>query len=570
MARLDQFESTAGQNFFSGDRTLQALIQYYQGKTEAHRLGEVLKKWDENIPYWNALADEAARPENLPRIQKFDHRGTPVERVVVPLETRILRHRVVEAGIFNGRSEFEKFLKVYLISQIGESGVTCPLACTDGLIRVIEAKGSEYLKEKYLEALKSSDVPLAGAQFVTEKTGGSDVGAIEGIARYGEDGTYRIYAQKWFCSTPEEYFLVAARVENGEPGTKGISIFFVPRVIPNGKREGPDYVPNHLSFKRLKDKLGTQSLPTAEIDFEGSVAYLIGPETEGFSNLMNYVINCSRVHNAANALGIHRRAFLEARNYAEQREAFGRPIVNYPLVGEALVNLLAHLTAKQALFLNLLTHMDEHGWVPADKNVRLWQRFLINLLKYRTAFQLTERVKEAILVMGGNGVINDFSILPRLLRDALIVETWEGTHNTLCLQIMRDMHKFNLLDRLNQEVENVISAWPDDVMRDSKKFYTNVYDIGSNIFKPNNMYDPHWIQTHARRFVNHFADLLETGLLVKIGVAQNNCNLLIQASYLMHELFSDRFSGFVSPTIANLSGICLDLIREAPIDIEIT
>lgn len=569
MRKLREFTNNVNESLYSSDESLKKIIAYFQGESEQARIDGVLKNWEQNMPYWNALADEAARPEKFPRVEKYDCVGNSVERVVLPLETRIIRHRVVEAGIFNNNSEFEKFLKVYLLSQIGESGVTCPLACTDGLIRVLEAKGSEYLKSKYVEQLQSPDTPLAGAQFITEQSGGSDVGAIEGSAKHDEDGQYRLYAEKWYCSSPEEFFLVAARVEGAEAGSKGLSIFLVSRLIPNGGRGGPDYIPNHLSFKRLKDKLGTQSLPTAEIDFNGSVAYLIGNETEGFSNLMNYVINCSRIHNSASALGLHRRAFVEARNYAEQRVAFGSEIINYPLVCEYLVGLLSHLTAKQTMFFHLLNHIDQHGWVPEDNEVRMWQRFLINMLKYRTAFQLTERIKEAILVFGANGIINDFSILPRLLRDALVVETWEGTHNTLCLQIMRDIHKFNFFGRMNQEIENIISEWPDDVMCDSKKFYANIYDIGTKVFNPNNMYDPQWVKTHAKRFVNHFADLLETGLLVRIGVAQQNCNVLIQASYLMHELFSDRFSGFVSPTIDNLSGMCLNLIREVPIDIDI-
>ena len=106
-------------------------------------------------------------------------------------------------------------------------------------------------------------------------------------------------------------------------------------------------------------------------------------------------------------------------------------------------------------------------------------------------------------------------------------------------------------------------------MRDSKKFYTNMHDIGQKIFVPTNLYDPDWINTYARRFVDHYADLLETGNLVRIGVAKKNCNILIHASYLMHELMSDRFTGFISPTIRNLSGICLNLIREVPIDIDL-
>ena len=116
-------------------------------------------------------------------------------------------------------------------------------------------------------------------------------------------------------------------------GTEGLGLFMIPRVLPDGRV-------NALRYRRLKDKLGTRSLPTAEIDFEGATAYAIGEVGDGFKTLMNYVINASRLHNAANACGFLHRAFLESRNYARQREAFSQPIINYPLIQETLVTLL--------------------------------------------------------------------------------------------------------------------------------------------------------------------------------------------------------------------------------------
>ena len=565
MSELKGFQNKVSESLFSADKSFQQFILYYTGAGEAERLSAVLSDWEQKVAYWNSLADEAGRPEKLPRLEKYDRVGNPFEKVSLPLETRAIRHQVVAEGIFHNRSELEKFSKIYMLAQMGESGVTCPLACTDGLIRVLEAEGSEFLKETYLDKVTSVETPLAGAQFVTEQSGGSDVGAIEGTALRKQDDSYRITAEKWYCSTPEEFFLVAARVEGAEQGTKGLSIFFVPRQIEDD--EGQLKI-NDLSYKRLKDKFGTQSLPTAEIDFNGSIGYCIGQESEGFSNLMNYVLNCSRVHNSANALGIHRRAFTEARNYALQREAFGSEIINYPLIAESLVQMLSELNARHILFSKLLTNIDNVGLTPEDREERYRNRFLINLLKYRTASRLTTMVKQAIIIFGANGVINDFSILPRLLRDSLVIETWEGTHNTLCLQILRDTHRFEFFDFINGEIEEILTEWPDDILQDSKKYYEHVYQMGKELFTPSNMYEGEWIQTHARRFVDHYADLLESGHLLIAGVKLGDCNLMIQASYLMHEWFSDRFAAFASPTIAHLSNICLDLIRENPVDID--
>src|SRR5262249_30511643 len=161
-------------------------------------------------------------------------------------------------------------------------------------------------------------------------------GAIETQASPNDDGSWSLRGEKWFCSNPDEYFLVAARPRGGEPGTAGLGVFFVPRLLSDGRT-------NAISFRRLKDKLGTQSLPTAEIDFEGATGWAIGPVEEGFKTLMNYVINVSRIHNAANACGFLRRAFLESRNYARQRETFGRTLITNAVIQETLVGLLEKL-----------------------------------------------------------------------------------------------------------------------------------------------------------------------------------------------------------------------------------
>ena len=401
---------------------------------------------------WNDLAREASRFEHRPKIVKFDRVGVPVEQVDLGSLTRHLRREVAEFGVLtNARSEVHKFAMVYLLAHNGEASLNCGLSCTDGLIRAIEACGSEFLRETYLPLLLSVDTPLAGAQFVTEQEGGSDIGAIEAQAKPNEDGSWSITGEKWFCSNPDEYFLVAARYTDTRPGTAGVAIFLVPRVLPDGEL-------NKISFRRLKDKLGTQSLPTAEIDFNQAIAWAIGDPAAGFKTLMNYVINTSRVHNAANACGILHRAFLEARNYARQRDAFGGAIVNYPLVQQTLISLLERCWRYRVLTFKLVSMIDEHGLWPADPGQSMWQRFVINLAKYRSASTLTDSVREAILVLGANGIVEDFTILPRLLRDAMIIETWEGAHNTLCLQIVRDAAKSDLIDRWRAEINGTLSG----------------------------------------------------------------------------------------------------------------
>lgn len=519
-------------NVFENDRGFIDVLMSLVDEKEGKRLKAILGGWEKEFPRWNDLAAEVARPEKHPRIEKYDRSGNRVERVVLPLETKTIRREVVERGIWESKTNLEKFSKVYLLAKLGESGVTCPLACTDGLVRVIDAIGSPFLKEHYLPKLKSAEFPLAGAQFVTEQTGGSDVGAIEGMASENGDGSWSITAEKWFCSACDEFFLVCARPDGSAAGTEGLAIFFVPREI-DGK-------PNRLSYRRLKNKLGTQSLPTAEIDLEGSKGWLIGKKEEGFHNLMNYILNVSRIHNAANSLGLLGRAFAEARNYALQRVAFGKPLVGHPLIQKSLLDLMADLSANRSLFFGLVKRIDDSGLLSEKIEEGFWTRFLINLLKYRTAVRAASSVKEAILICGANGIVEDFSILPRLLRDSLIVETWEGPHNVLCLQILRDASRFDFFGRLHSRFDEIVSCWPTDVLAETKKIYVGAVSESKKFLTAGKLKDSRWVQRHAREAVDHWGGLLAAGGLLEQGFRRKSGRDLALAAWLVRKEFGAK------------------------------
>ena len=545
MPRLKDFQGIEGQDFFESDSGFQSLLEDLLPEEERLPVFNSLHHCARLVAgRWNELAREASKVEHRPKIVKFDRVGSPVERVDLGSLTRHLRREVAEFGVLTDvRSEVHKFALVYLLAHNGEASVNCGLSCTDGLIRAVEARGSEFLRESYLPLLLSVDTPLAGAQFVTEQEGGSDVGAIEAQARANEDGTWSITGEKWFCSNPDEYFLVAARYTDARPGTAGVAIFLVPRVLPNGEL-------NKISFKRLKDKLGTQSLPTAEIDFNQAVAWAIGDPADGFKTLMNYVINASRVHNAANACGILHRAFLEARNYARQRDAFGGAIVNYPLVQQTLISLLERCWRYRTLTFRLAALIDEHGISPADKGQSMWQRFVINLAKYRTASTLTDSVREAILVLGANGIVEDFTILPRLLRDAMIIETWEGTHNTLCLQIVRDAARSDLIDRWRAEINGALTEWPRNFLSQTRARFEQTFKQTLEEVSADRLADREWAAIHARRIVDRFGALLElawmAGTALRRSKQDSTAALLTVASahFLLPSLGVFDQSGF--------------------------
>jgi acyl-CoA dehydrogenase len=511
---------------------------------------------------WNDLACEAAASLDAPRILKYDRAGNPLERVELGPVTLQLRREVARSGILTRtKSEFHRFALVYLLAHNGEASLTCPISCTDGLIRAVEAKGSDWLRDTYLARLRSAETPFAGAQFVTERTGGSDIGAIEMTATPGEEGAWRLTGFKWFCSNPDEFYLVAAKVDGAEAGsrggTSGIGVFLVPRILPDGGL-------NRISFRRLKDKLGTRSLPTAEIDFEGAVGYPIGEPAQGFKTLMNYVINVSRIHNAANACGFLHRAFLEARAYARDRVAFGAPLISYPAIQETLIRLLETSWRNRLLTFRLTAAVDEYGLVPRDEGQAMWQRFLINLAKYRTAATLTDSIREAILVLGGNGIVEDYSVLPRLLRDAMIIETWEGPHNTLCLQIVRDAARSNL-DRWRSEVSGALENWPREFLAFTRLRFEQALREMEDVISRERFRDEKWAAAHARRFVDRLGVLLELAWMVDAARASgDDSSLALLTAYARYRLLaSERL--FDHPVIDTVLANAGDLINESPI-----
>jgi alkylation response protein AidB-like acyl-CoA dehydrogenase len=560
MARLEEFRGIEGENFFEQDRGFQLLLAELLEEGERPAVFASLSRCAELVSgRWCALAVEASREENLPRVVKFDRAGNRVERVELSPFAAELRREVAEFGVLtDARSELHKFALIYLLAHNGEASLGCPIAATDGLIRAIEAKGSDLLREVYLPPLRSADIPFAGAQFVTEREGGSDIGAIEAKATPRDDGTWSLTGEKWFCSNPSEFFAVAARPEGAPAGTDGIALFLVPRLLPDGRL-------NSISFRRLKNKLGTRSLPTAEIDFNGAIAYQIGDTSDGFKTLMNYLINVSRLHNAASACGFLHRAFLEARNYARQRRAFGAEIIRHPMVQETLIMLLERLWRSRLLTFRLLASIDENGLVPQDPSLALWQRFLVNLAKYRTAARLTDSMREAILLLGGNGIVEDFTVLPRLLRDAMILETWEGTHNTLCLQIMRDAARYGLLDRWQQEVARALEDWPADFLSVTRSRFESHFRRTLGLICSGKPSDSSWALRNARRLVDKLGALLEIAWMAQMAArnARDATAALLTSAASYSLLAGD--DEFDHPVLRAISDHAQSLIEEEPI-----
>lgn len=395
----------------------------------------------------NGWAKNTNRDEHLPRLDRFDPDGRRTEGILHhPDHARIgeaiwgvdLLGRYRKPG-----HERETLGLLYLLSQNGEGGWCCPMACTAGMIKVCQQATD--LPANWLDRLLAPDYAgmLYASQFLTEIQGGSDVGANSVSARpasgdLGSAGWWELSGEKWFCSVIDaNLFLVTARPEGAAGGTAGLRAFVVPRALPGLDLRDPTSEPNRFTIRRLKWKLGTRSMASAEIDLEGALGWPVAD----FQRTVEIVLNTSRHYNAVCAAGILQRAWREADAWARTRIAFGRPIVEFPGVARSLAKLKCEAHAARSLTFDLAKLADEMAVTHADVSRATAWRMLVNLNKIWTALTCPAGVRDAMEVVGGNATIEEFTVLPRLLRDSLVLEAWEGAHGVLCAQLLKDAKK---------------------------------------------------------------------------------------------------------------------------------
>jgi len=447
-------------NFYSDDPWLQRVLARVGGERFVSVMGDRLHAFGATCA---TVLDEAAsvnnRPWNLPRLDRFDAIGRRTEGIEHHPSYHVAGRAIYESGMMGEYAAPGGFLRslafFHLSSMCGEAGHNCPVACTAGIIKSLQTLGTQDLKDRYLPGLlsRSYDERLDGAQFLTEVQGGSDVGANATRATPSDDGTWRIWGEKWFCSNADaDLILMTARFDTSIDGTRGLGLFLVPRQKVDGTT-------NDFVVRRLKDKIGTRSMPSGEMDFHGAHAYALGDVGDGFKNMMTNVINTSRIYNAVAVTGAARRAMFVARAYAHHREAFGGPIARFPLVQQTVAELVSETDGMLASTFELIDMADRHEAGVLTDEEQAYMRVAVNVQKLRTSISATTCTLRAIEVLGGNGAIESFSILPRLLRDMIVCENWEGTHNTLTAQVTRDMQRYKVhegfLDELQRRWESL-------------------------------------------------------------------------------------------------------------------
>jgi alkylation response protein AidB-like acyl-CoA dehydrogenase len=349
----------------------------------------------------------------------------------------------------------------YLLSQ-ADTGMVCSLGMTSGVAGLVEAYAPPDVRDELLAGLRAADVADAvdGSMFLTERDGGSDLGrTVHCTARDLGDGRVAITGEKWFCSNVDGAAIVLlARPEGAAEGSAGLGLYLVPRVTDDG-------TPNRYSVRRLKQKLGTKSVPTGEVEFRGALGYALrgapgdggadgdaagsGSDAGGLNRMME-MVNGSRFGVALMGLGIARRCVAEASAWAHHRQAKGRALVDLPLVREQLVDLLAELEAATALGFECTSA----SRLPDGARLR---RIMVPAAKVRLCRLGVEAASYAVELHGGNGYCEDWG-LTRQLRDAQCHPIWEGSENICVLDVLRTIRRDGSHEALLARIDGALAT----------------------------------------------------------------------------------------------------------------
>jgi alkylation response protein AidB-like acyl-CoA dehydrogenase len=432
-------------NLFAADPFGRALFTHWLGAES----GALLPHFDglgragaEATPL-AALADREG-----PRLETHDARGNRVDRVVYHPSYRELEELAYGARVVSlkfdpaflarhrERRHLAGFGAGFYFAQ-SEMGLYCPITMTDGVGFVLErhpvqsARGADLTRDT-IGRLGHPDRArrLRGGMFLTERQGGSDVGANIVRAEL-RDGHWCLSGDKWFCSNVDaEAVLVLARMPGGAPGTRGLGLFLVLRENPPGNGAT-------IRIHRIKEKLGVRSMPTGEVSLENTEGFLIGGEDQGFK-WMAEMINLSRLYAATGSVAALRRGVLESLAYGRARRAFGKSLWEQPLWRATLADLQAEYLGAFVLLFGAVRALDRAGC--GDEAAAKEIRILTPLVKALTGKLGVFGVSEAMESIGGNAYIEE-SILPRLLRDVQVNPIWEGTTNILTLDVLRAVGK---------------------------------------------------------------------------------------------------------------------------------
>ncbi|KUG22377.1 acyl-coa dehydrogenase [hydrocarbon metagenome] len=479
-------------DYYMEDPFFQKLIKIYTGD-EAEKLDKEARLFSKKVSFrWRDFSERISVPENRPYMMHYDGHKNRIDRIVRPYEIEVMEKEVfAEAWFADKTSDWTRFVKLYLLGENSESGIICPLICTWGMAALLEKYANTPETKAILDHVKNGidGVYAIGAQFVSEIQGGSDVPAnlLEAVE---ENGVWRLYGTKFFCSAAHaEYSVITAKPK----GSEKVGLFIIPMWLPGNKE---NEIRNSYTIDRIKRKLGTVELPTAEITYNGTVAYPVGPLNRGVANVVGIVLTYSRLALSIGSAAGMARGLREIQKYGEFRTAFGLKLQDFPmLVAQFLKN---ERYVKRTIAGNFKVYKDfislpgglsvgleSGGLFVSDKSdepmemrrKRFDVRQLVLLQKITVAKDASDLSRLGISALGGHGVMEDFSSLPRMLRDGLVNELWEGPRNVLLTQLFVDFQRARKWYPPQEFIKNILKGANEKLIQSYFKELEEIMEI---------------------------------------------------------------------------------------------
>ncbi|WP_085993068.1 acyl-CoA dehydrogenase family protein [Oceanobacillus senegalensis] len=517
-AKIGNMPEATGLNYFHTDSNLSFLLNMYLREEEFAKVMPLLAELGEVAgEELDELSREADR--NPPELVSFNKRGQITNEVKYHSSYKrmeeigyskfglvAMSHRAGVMGWPNPFSRVEKYSFWYLFAQ-SEFGLCCPMSMTDAAASIIEKFGNDDLKEKYLPNLLSTDTDnyWTAAQFMTEKQGGSDVGLNNVEAKQVGDH-WQIWGDKWFCSNVSaDVALVLARPENAQSGTRGLAMFLVPKRLENGEH-------NRFKINRLKDKFGTRDMATGEVTFEGAIGYAVGDIENGFKQMMS-MVNSSRLSNSVRSAALMRRSYLEVLQTTRGRVAFGKPLIELPLMKESVFEILLDTeAAASAIFYTAKVFDDSEN---GSERSKVLLRILTPILKGYICKRARYTTTEAMEIRGGNGYIEDW-VDSKLVRDAQVGSIWEGTTNIVALDVIRAIKKNKAGEVFFDDIERrILNLQNSHVNKVANIFMAIKNKVEGNVYQLIYENEDVDYSIYAKKMLNQMYHLLVVSLLLE-------------------------------------------------------
>jgi acyl-CoA dehydrogenase len=513
-------ESPRRANTYTSDTLLKSYLEWKLGpellasvERELLELGELAagplfdrqhadRRHEPTLTQWDAWGNRIDEIEVTPLWREAERLAVRLGLTAIPYER--------QQGPW---SRTRQFALVYLFHPVTDV-YTCPLAMTDGAVRTLLESRNSRLIERAVPHLTSRDATQfwTSGQWMTESTGGSDVGLSRTIAHRDSSGVWRLQGHKWFTSAAHSQMaLTLARPEGNGPGGSGLALFYL-------ETRSPDRSLNGIRIERLKDKLGTRKVPTAELSLAGTTAELVAGISDG-TRAIEPMLKITRTWNSVCAVAAMRHALELAQDYARRRRAFGAALAEQPLHRETLADLEAVAAGAFLLTFFVIELLGREEAELLDEDGKALLRFMTPIVKLATGKQAVYVVSEALEAFGGAGYIEDTGV-PVLLRDTQVLPIWEGTTNVLSLDALLRAEPERGLAALRKWLQRTTHGAAEGIFRTSAASAAEAVEHARHWLS--STADRTTLQAGARHFAMTVARAVELALLSEYGSAMRN------------------------------------------------